>query len=65
MSFIAKYDGRCASDECNSGAIERGDEVEYLDDELMHVGCASRERRGTNQIPPYCTDCGLHHRGAC
>lgn len=63
MSFTARYDGHCASEDCTSGAIERGDEVEYLDDELIHSGCAARERRGT--LPPLCNRCFQHHKGEC
>lgn len=63
MSFLARYDGFCGAEDCTTGRIERGDEVEYLDGELLHVGCASRERRGT--LPPLCKDCWTHHHGAC
>jgi hypothetical protein len=64
MAFIAKYDSRCASEDCTTGRIERGDEIEYLDDELMHSSCASHEKRST-ALPPRCDECGLHHRGQC
>lgn len=63
MTFTARYDGHCASEDCTHGTIERGDEVEYVDDELMHTGCASRQKRST--LPPRCDDCGLHHPGKC
>lgn len=63
MSFIAKYDGQCGNPDCTSGVIERGDEVAYYDDELMHVGCADRQRR--TDLAPYCDYCHLHHRGEC
>jgi hypothetical protein len=64
MSFHAHYDGTCGSEDCTTGRIERGDEVEYLDGELMHSSCAGRERRHA-ALPPYCGDCGLHHHGRC
>jgi hypothetical protein len=64
MSFEARYDGQCTFEDCATGIIERGDEVEYEDDDLMHSSCASRARR-RNTLPPNCDDCGLHHRGMC
>lgn len=62
-AFAAKYDGRCASDDCDYGTqISPGDEVEYADDDLMmHTACASRARRR----PPLCTACFQYHRGEC
>lgn len=63
MSFAAKYKGRCAYDECSFNTIDPGDDVEYVDDELMHVGCAQRLRNNTKV--PLCDDCGLYHRGEC
>lgn len=64
MSFAAKYAGSCASDECRYGAtlIDIGDEVDYHDDELMHVACAAAARRGD---PPLCKACFTYHRGEC
>ena len=45
-TFPARFDGRCASDDCDYGdQISPGDEVEYVDDDLMHTACASRARR--------------------
>ncbi|AXN43444.1 hypothetical protein MM1218R_01496 [Mycobacterium marinum] len=62
MSFSARYDGRCASTDCDYGDhISPGDDVEYIDDELMHVACATRTRR----YPPLCHSCLTHHRGEC
>lgn len=63
MTFMARYDGACGSEDCTSGRIEAGDEVEYQDDELMHVGCAARARRGS--LPPLCNACWIHHNGEC
>jgi len=37
MSFPARYGGKCAAD-CDR-RIFAGDEVEYVDDQLVHVGC--------------------------
>lgn len=39
MPFLAKYAGRCAAGD----SIEPGDELEYVDDVLVHVGCKPRE----------------------
>jgi hypothetical protein len=36
-AFTARYTGRCAAD-CRN-PIEPGDHVQYVDDELVHVGC--------------------------
>jgi len=54
MSFEAKYPGRCAAESCNYGdaRIEVGDEIEYVDDELMHTTCAARGRRGEPTAMP-------------
>ena len=38
MSFHAAFDGLCNGD-CGSEILE-GDEVEYVDGELMHTECA-------------------------
>ncbi|CQD03688.1 hypothetical protein BN000_00622 [Mycobacterium europaeum] len=61
-TFTAKYGGRCNSGDCDYGDhISPGDEVEYVDDDLMHTACASRARR----YPPLCNACFEHHRGEC
>lgn len=39
-TFRVKYPGRCAAD-CGS-VIEPGDDVTYVEDELVHVECADR-----------------------
>ncbi|TDO18157.1 hypothetical protein EV580_1340 [Mycobacterium sp. BK086] len=64
MSFEARYAGDCAADSCNygDGRIRPGDDVEYVDEELMHRECAKSVRRGD---PPLCRECFTHHRGEC
>lgn len=64
MAFAAKYPGHCAGD-CRYGdsEIRVGDEVDFVDDTLMHGSCASRARRST--LPPLCPDCYTHHNGEC
>lgn len=64
MSFEARYPGSCASEDCRygDGRIREGDEVEYHDDELMHLECAKAARRGD---PPLCRKCITYHRGEC
>lgn len=54
MTFHAKHPDRCAGS-C-AEPIEVGDEVEYIDDQLVHFGCtptAEPEPR------PICPDCFL------
>lgn len=64
MSFQARYDGRCGSEDCRyDGVIDVGDEVEFEADELMHQGCAQAVRRG--RTVPLCSECFTHHRGEC
>ena len=38
MAFSAKYNGKCAVGD----TIEVGDEVEYVEGELVHTSCAER-----------------------
>ncbi len=44
-TFLAKYNGRCAAGD----AIEVGEEVTYLDDDLMHSNCARDVARNEAQ----------------
>ncbi|OYN80441.1 hypothetical protein [Mycolicibacterium sphagni] len=65
MSFQARYTGACAAERCRyypDDLIREGDDVDYLDDELMHAECAKATRRGE---PPMCPNCFTHHRGEC
>jgi hypothetical protein len=64
MSFQAKYAGYCNAEDCSYGdtQIRPGDQVEYLDDQLMHVECAAHQRRGHG---PLCPNCFQEHRGEC
>lgn len=73
MSFKAKYDGHCNAQECRyGGRIQEGDECAYVDDELMHEGCAWDERQQPKRDEPVderdgplCGDCFTYHRGEC
>jgi len=38
MTFLAKFNDRCASPICDD-PIDPGDIVEYIDDQLVHQGC--------------------------
>ena len=40
MKFAAKYSGQCAG---GCDGIEPGDEVEFVDDVLMHTDCENSE----------------------
>lgn len=63
--FTAQYDGRCAGD-CAS-EILAGDEVSYVDDELMHVDCVPFHPIGTGPGGRgiVCINCNLVHNGEC
>lgn len=66
MSFAAKFAGCCnAGESCQypGGFISPGDEVRYVDDELMHDSCASVAQR--RNVLPLCGDCGTYHNGKC
>jgi len=41
-TFPARFPGRCAAD-CGE-RIAEGDEVTYVDDQLVHAECADRDR---------------------
>lgn len=64
-AFEARYHGRCAAD-CGS-QVEPGDAVRYVDDELMHAGCAdepARDELSRGRSEP-CPSCWLIHAGEC
>lgn len=63
--FEAKYKGHCTSESCRygDGEIRPGDDVEFVDDELMHRECATAARRDAEI--PRCATCFTHHRGDC
>jgi hypothetical protein len=60
--FNARYPGRCEGD-CG-GEIEPGDEVSYVDDQLMHTDCQPRHWPD-GEKPPICPHCWLQHAGEC
>ena len=60
--FIAKYHGHCEGD-CDD-SIEPGEQVSYVDDELMHVYCIPRHQVQT-RVTPVCSSCYLQHAGEC
>lgn len=62
-AFEAQYHGRCAA-ECGS-AIEPGDEVVYVNDELVHVECEGAELRRVVKEEKTCTVCWLIMPGSC
>jgi hypothetical protein len=64
VSFAAKYTGRCNAGDCAYGdhKINQGDEIDYFDDELMHVECAKRAER---EDYPICHECWQYHKGEC
>lgn len=61
MTFRAKYDGECAN-ECGE-RIHVGDEVEYVENELMHANCNAPECSPR----PVCHVCWMEKalNGAC
>jgi hypothetical protein len=63
MSFTAKFNGLCRSDDCDYGdnVISQGDELDFVDGEIMHTSCATRAKRQ----PPLCNTCQQYHRGEC
>lgn len=64
MTFTARYAGRCAAD-CGE-QITPGDEVEFVDDQLVHDGCTPTPH--VERAPrPVCTDCftEIALNGAC
>jgi hypothetical protein len=61
--FPARYSGRCATD-CGS-RIEPGDDVCFVDDELVHADCADQPKRQAVTERPVCTQCWMVHAGEC
>ncbi|MEX8058595.1 hypothetical protein [Microbacterium sp. 16-032] len=64
MTFTARYAGRCAAD-CGE-QIAPGDEVEFVDDQLVHDGCTPTPQ--AERAPrPVCPDCftEIALNGAC
>lgn len=61
-SFSAKYRGLCAG-ECGE-TIRVGDEVVFVDNELMHTACVSDPAPG-GRVESVCPDCFLVHTGEC
>ena len=65
-TFQARYSGPCAA-ECGVH-IAAGDEVRFVDDELMHAGCADREDQpdqGSARRETPCSECHMVHAGEC
>jgi len=62
VSFTAKYTGTCAAD-CGY-RIREGDQVEYVEDQLMHVDCPDAIAPITRAVCPECfTETAVN--GAC
>jgi hypothetical protein len=64
MSFHARYDGVCAA-HCDQ-RIHPGDEVAYVEGQLVHVGCepAADDEPAPRPVCPNCfTETALN--GAC
>jgi len=62
-TFAARYGGPCAA-ECGS-RIYPGDDVEYVDDELVHADCADDPPAAARPAPPPCPACWTVHAGEC
>jgi hypothetical protein len=63
MTFLARYNSDCADRTCDE-AIERGDIVEYIDDQLVHEGCRPPAPRAPRAV---CEECFIEisPSGAC
>lgn len=63
--FPARYRGRCAA-ECGQ-PIEVDDQVQFVDDELVHHDCADKLGLpgAGRRDPAPCTSCWLVHAGEC
>lgn len=55
-TFEAKYNGRCAAD-CG-WPIQEGEQVAYVDDQLVHADCA-RDASLRKPEPVICSTCWL------
>ncbi|MAM53562.1 hypothetical protein [Microbacterium sp. UBA3394] len=67
MTFPARYPGRCAAADCDD-AIDPGDIVEYVDEQLVHEGCrpAPTVERAPRPVCPECfTETALNGACAC
>lgn len=64
-TFAARYVGPCAAD-CGVW-IKPGDDVTYVDDELMHADCADGDSSAQAAVrqPDPCPRCWTVHRGEC
>lgn len=62
--FPARYDGTCAVD-CGM-RIHMGDMIQYVEDQLVHVGCIPEERPEPKPRP-VCEKCWMEIalNGAC
>jgi hypothetical protein len=59
-TFEAKYAGRCAAGD----PIRPGDEVAYVDEQLVHATCADHPPPARRE-PAVCPSCWTVHRGEC
>lgn len=62
MTFTARWPGRCAACE---DRIHEGDQVTYVDDELVHTACDGPALPNPRGAPPLCNECFTQHRGEC
>lgn len=60
--FAARFPGICEN--CGDG-FEKGDEVMYDDDELVHADPDDCVRVSDYKPPLACTECNLVHAGGC
>lgn len=60
--FEAKYEGRCGHPDCGE-KIEIGDQVKYIDDELVHRRCDIPFISSFQESKPanVCSDCHMIH----
>jgi hypothetical protein len=60
-TFEARYSGRCAAGD----PIEPGDEVAYVDEQLVHADCADSPCTSPTAAETVCPSCWTVHRGEC
>ena len=67
MSFIAKYLGACTNEECATGVIQPGDEIEFVGNtgDLVHVECIGDTDAKPGRQERRCTECWQIHAGEC